>query len=205
MRGKIELLREMTKVKKVRQQEHFCEMLFETIEDYFCLDADFVSAKTRKREFVYARQIAMYLLDKHTEYSLTRIGKMFNNKDHATVYHAKKMITGFIQTNRTIKSEVNDIETIVLSKLNLLSKKQTPNPSYYYINFDNYTSIRLSDNKGILLTGYTKQEIMQILFRLEMSSAELRIHENTGHYILEKLSNNSDTNVEHNEINLDKQ
>ena len=41
--------------------------------------------KSRKREVVQARQIAMYLAKNHTDFSTAKIGALIGHKDHATV------------------------------------------------------------------------------------------------------------------------
>ena len=56
--------------------------------DYFGIPVDRISSKTRKREVVQARQLAMYFSKKLTKSSLASIGLQCGNKDHATVLHA---------------------------------------------------------------------------------------------------------------------
>ena len=67
-------------------------------------------SKTRKRQVVEARQIAMHLIRKHTDETLVNIGKMFGNRDHSTVVYACNTVEDLKQTNKAFKS--------VISKLN---------------------------------------------------------------------------------------
>ncbi|MFB1021495.1 MAG: chromosomal replication initiator protein DnaA, partial [Vicingaceae bacterium] len=55
--------------------------------DYFDLPIELLKSKTRKREVVQARQIAMYFAKKMTKSSLANIGMHCGGKDHATVLH----------------------------------------------------------------------------------------------------------------------
>jgi len=48
-------------------------------------------SRTRLREAVKARQIAMYLIYKYTQFSTTIVGAIFN-RDHATMIYAKNTI-----------------------------------------------------------------------------------------------------------------
>ena len=57
---------------------------------HFDLEPSAIHTKSRKREVVQARQIAMYLAKNHTDFSTSKIGKFIGNKDHATVLHACK-------------------------------------------------------------------------------------------------------------------
>jgi len=71
---------------------------------------DQINTKTRKREIVQARQLAMYFSKKHTKSSLATIGLHCGNKDHATVLHACKTVTNLIETDKQFKGFVNEID-----------------------------------------------------------------------------------------------
>jgi hypothetical protein len=51
-----------------------------------------IKTKTRKRDVVQARQMAMFLLEKHRAGNLKEIGRLFGGRDHSTVIHSKKAI-----------------------------------------------------------------------------------------------------------------
>jgi hypothetical protein len=52
----------------------------------------------RKREYVNARQISMFLSLEYTKHSLAVIGRHHGGRDHATVLHAKTTINNQIDT-----------------------------------------------------------------------------------------------------------
>jgi hypothetical protein len=187
------LYNEMKLHKKVANEILFCEQAIQTIQEHFALENDFNAVTTRKREYVYARQIAMTLIGKHTRFSLGKIGQMFGGKDHATVLHSKRTICDLMETSKAIKAEVLQIEKTILYKVKVISQKQTANEEYYYINFDNYTSIKYADDKGIILTGFSSNETDAILQVINEKFIDKMNHKNTGHYILEKISHDSNT------------
>ena len=78
--------------------------------DYFNLPSDAISSKTRKREIVQARQIAMYFAKSMTKLSLATIGSQIGGKDHATVLHACKTVNNLIDTDRQFKGFIDEIE-----------------------------------------------------------------------------------------------
>ena len=166
----------------------FCEQCVQTVEQHFSLPENFKKDTTRKREYVYARQICCYLIDKYTSLTLGRIGEIFNGKDHATVLHSKRTISNLMDSSKKIKTEVQAIEKLILYKMKVLTQKKSLGSEYYYINFDEYTSLRVDDNKGILLTGFTDYEIMRLIDSLELNHDQTFKHKNTGHYILEKTN-----------------
>lgn len=78
--------------------------------DYFDLSVEQLKSKTRKREIVQARQIAMYFSKQMTKSSLAKIGSLCGGKDHATVLHACKTVTNLCETDKQFKGYLNDLE-----------------------------------------------------------------------------------------------
>ena len=64
-----------------------------------------VKIKTRKRQVVQARQIAMYFAKNMTKSSLSSIGAHCG-KDHATVLHACRTVNNLIETDKKFKASV---------------------------------------------------------------------------------------------------
>lgn len=69
--------------------------------------------KTRQREIVTARQIAMYMLDKYTDLSLTSIGAFCGRRDHTTVIHGKRNVENLRLFDKHLSLVINRIETEV--------------------------------------------------------------------------------------------
>lgn len=78
--------------------------------DHFDMPIDLLQAKTRKREIVQARQIAMFFAKNLTKASLSSIGSQIGKKDHATVLHAYKTISNLIETNKDFRNEIAIID-----------------------------------------------------------------------------------------------
>ncbi len=83
---------------------------------HFGLEPSAIHTKSRKREVVQARQIAMYLAKNHTDLSTSKIGKFIGNKDHATVLHACKTVKGQLEVDKSFYAEVEEIETSLKRK-----------------------------------------------------------------------------------------
>ena len=81
--------------------------------EYFNVTRDMLLSKTRKREIVQARQIAMYLGRNLTKTSLSAIGAEIGGKDHATVLHACNTVSDLIETDRNFKQHVSNIEKLL--------------------------------------------------------------------------------------------
>jgi chromosomal replication initiator protein len=78
--------------------------------DYFDLQIDTMKSKTRKREVVQARQIAMYFAKSMTKSSLATIGMHCGGKDHATVLHACRTVNNLMDTDKRFKAYIEELE-----------------------------------------------------------------------------------------------
>ena len=78
--------------------------------DYFDLPIELLKSKTRKREIVQARQIAMYFAKKMTKSSLASIGAHCGGKDHATVLHACRTVNNLQETDKHFRTYLEDLE-----------------------------------------------------------------------------------------------
>ncbi len=86
------------------------EKIRDVVCEYYSLSVDSISTKSRKREVVQARQIAMYLSKQLTKNSLSSIGNTIGQRDHATVLHACKIVTDLMQIDKNFRSSVKEIE-----------------------------------------------------------------------------------------------
>ena len=82
--------------------------------DYFNITRDELLSKTRKRQIVQARQIAMYMSRSLINCSLSTIGAEIGGKDHATVLHACTTVNDLMTTDKTFKQYVTDIEKMLV-------------------------------------------------------------------------------------------
>jgi len=97
----LELARQMIdKFVKSTTREISIDYIQKVVCDYFSLPLEQINSKTRKREIVQARQIAMFFSKKHTKSSLATIGLHCGNKDHATVLHACRTVNNLLETDK---------------------------------------------------------------------------------------------------------
>ncbi|MDQ3110917.1 MAG: chromosomal replication initiator protein DnaA, partial [Bacteroidota bacterium] len=78
--------------------------------DYFDLPIELLKSKTRKREVVQARQIAMYFAKSMTKSSLATIGMHCGGKDHATVLHACRTVNNLMDTDKRFRAYIEELE-----------------------------------------------------------------------------------------------
>ncbi len=94
-------------------QEVTIDYIQKTVCQYFDIPLDKLKSKSRKRETVQVRQLAMYFSKLYTKSSLAVIGNKCGNKDHATVLHACKTVRNLLDTDKRFKRYVDEIESII--------------------------------------------------------------------------------------------
>jgi len=87
----------------------------ETITNIVCevlsIAENKIRDKTRKKEIVLARQIAMYLSKELTKSSLKTIGLHFGGRDHSTVIHACTTVEDSMSKDQSMKEIVNNVRS----------------------------------------------------------------------------------------------
>ena len=90
------------------------DLIVNTVCEYFNITRDILLSKSRKRQIVQARQIAMYeCRNLIPNCSLSTIGSELGGKDHATVLHACTTVQDLMSTDKTFRQYVTDIENMV--------------------------------------------------------------------------------------------
>ena len=100
-------------VKKISRNESkpvTIDSIINTVCAHYGLEPSMIHTKSRKRDVVQARQIAMYLAKNNTDYSASKIGTLIGGKDHATVLHACKTIRELREVDKAFRADVDEIQ-----------------------------------------------------------------------------------------------
>jgi chromosomal replication initiator protein len=121
IKGKILSINEIKEIlkKNVKPQKNinFNDIIKATAE-FYNLNEKSLFEKTRKKEVVKPRQIAMFLLRQDLNISYPFIGQKFGQKDHTTVIHAYKKIENLIKKDERINNEIKNIKELLYGKNN---------------------------------------------------------------------------------------
>ena len=97
-----------------QQTDVSIDLIVDTVCEYFNITRDILLSKSRKRQIVQARQIAMYeCRNLIPNCSLSTIGSELGGKDHATVLHACTTVQDLMSTDKSFRQYVADIESMV--------------------------------------------------------------------------------------------
>ena len=113
----ISLAKDILKVYvKLTQKEITIDHIVKVVCDYYNIELDTFNSAKRTRDVAQARQVAMYLAKQHTKAPLTVIGSSIGGRNHATVLHSCKAVSDMMDTDKVFKSQIEEIDKIVLGK-----------------------------------------------------------------------------------------
>jgi chromosomal replication initiator protein len=93
------------------------DYLHKIVTEHFNISLESIKSKTRKKEIVIARQVAMYLAKQYTKHSLKSIGDYCGGRDHSTVIHAIQAVKDMLETEHQFKLSLEEIKRKVEIKL----------------------------------------------------------------------------------------
>jgi len=82
------------------------------VADFYGIEKDSIYQKTRRKEVVKPRQIAMYLLREDFKISFPSIGQKLGGRDHTTVIHSCEKIRTSVKNDQLLSQELERIRTI---------------------------------------------------------------------------------------------
>lgn len=84
--------------------------IVETVCHHYNVTVTAVNSKSRKRDYVVARQVTMYLAQKYTKMPASRIGKLVGNRDHSTVIHSCSKVEERLKIDAGFSDDLVSIE-----------------------------------------------------------------------------------------------
>lgn len=91
------------------------QQIIKTVADFYNVSEKTLYEKTRKKEVVKPRQIAMFLLREDFNGSYPYIGQKFGGRDHTTAIHAYEKISKDSKKDERLKDEIKNIRDILYS------------------------------------------------------------------------------------------
>lgn len=85
--------------------------IVETVCTHYNVTPAQVNSKSRKRDYVTARQVSMFFAQKYTKMPASRIGKLVGNRDHSTVIHSCEKVEQRMRVDKCFSEELVSIET----------------------------------------------------------------------------------------------
>lgn len=81
--------------------------IIETVVKFYDIHLNDMVQRSRKKNIVKPRQVAMYLLREELSYSYPNIGEKFGDRDHTTIIHACEKIKNAVNSNKELAQEID--------------------------------------------------------------------------------------------------
>lgn len=95
---------------KIDDKPLMVDDILEMVCAHFNVTQTAVSSRSRRHEYVIARQVSMYLAQKYTKMPASRIGKLVGGRDHSTVIHSCSKVEQRLKVDKAFSAEIASIE-----------------------------------------------------------------------------------------------
>jgi len=89
------------------------KVIIDAVIKFYDIDLSDLLGKSRKKELVIPRQIAMYLMREEINTSYPTIGNEFGGRDHTTAIHACNKVSREIKEDQRRKQEIESISQLI--------------------------------------------------------------------------------------------
>ena len=85
------------------------ERIIDEVCKFYGITQAEIMKKTRTMKYCFPRHVAIYLISKKTQLTMTCIGQLFGDLDHGTVFHACRKIKNAVEMESGVAAEVEEI------------------------------------------------------------------------------------------------
>lgn len=97
----------------LKPRETSIDQIAEAVCKEFQVSMEALLSQTRQHDVVVARQVSMYLAKRHTELSMSDIGRFMGNRTHATVAHALDVLNNALAEDIALGQQIRHIENYI--------------------------------------------------------------------------------------------
>lgn len=105
-------LKELIKNNVKQKKRYSVKEVVDIVAQFYQVDKNAIYEKTRRKEVVKPRQVAMYLLREDVNESYPSIGENIGGRDHTTVIHSCEKIKNDIKSDNTLAQEVEQLRAM---------------------------------------------------------------------------------------------
>jgi chromosomal replication initiator protein len=106
----VELVKEVLRgFISTQAKEVTVDLIQRIVSDHFGISLEKLTSVSRRRVFVEARQIAMYLTKEMTKLPLKNIGEAFGGRDHSTVIYSCTSVQNLMDTDDKVRNDVEEV------------------------------------------------------------------------------------------------
>ena len=94
--------------------------IIESVCQHYNVTPANINSRSRKKDFVMARQVAVYLAQKYTKLPASRIGRLVGGRDHSTVIYSCNQVERRMKIDQKFLNEIISIENSFRSRTQVL-------------------------------------------------------------------------------------
>ena len=91
------------------------KQVIEAVADFYDINPQELVNRSRRKDIVKSRQVAMYLMREELRASYPGIGEQLGGRDHSTAMHAYEKISRGIEQDEILEQELNNIKSKLYS------------------------------------------------------------------------------------------
>lgn len=95
---------------KVEDNPLTVDDIIESVCQHYNVTPANINSRSRKKDYVMARQVSIYLAQKYTKMPASRIGRLVGGRDHSTVIYSCNQVEQRIKIDKKFSSEITSIE-----------------------------------------------------------------------------------------------
>jgi hypothetical protein len=99
-------------------------VIIDAVSTYYSVSWEQMVSACRKREYVQARQVAMYLLSFYTRMTLVKIGQKFGGRDHTTIIHSRDTVRDLMQVDDNFCAQVKELISAITKGEDIIPEKR---------------------------------------------------------------------------------
>jgi chromosomal replication initiator protein len=89
------------------------QAILQSVSAYYGVSLQAITGKSRSKQIVEARHVAMYLLREDAELALKQIGLLLGHRDHSTVIHGVQKITNCLIADPRLSAQLSEVRAQV--------------------------------------------------------------------------------------------
>ena len=87
----------------------------EAVSDFYDISPQDLANRSRRKDIVVPRQVAMYLMREELRASFPGIGEQMGGRDHSTAMHAHEKISRELEQDESLEQNINNIRSKLYS------------------------------------------------------------------------------------------
>lgn len=171
----------------VSYSDKVIDLIKTVVAGYYETPITAYKSRSRKRNVITIKQVSVYFIRKFLpKLTLSYIGEQMGY-NHATVLHCVKSINNLVETDKQTRIDIDNISKN-LKMQDDVSLVESDINDYYYINLSTCHSLKLPDEKDMVLVGWSEREVETLIDLMGYNKRNIKQnrHKNTGLFLLEK-------------------